>query len=306
MTKNFGRQLVAGGGAGAISRTLTAPLERVKIILQVQDVTKKALRTKRYKGVFDVLRRVPREQGVLAFWRGNGVNVARIVPNSAIKFSTFDTYKRIAMPDGEGEFKDRPKELFLRKMACGGLSGASTLIPVYPMDLARTRLTADLSTNPRYKGLFDLMVKTVEWEGVRGLYKGLGVSLVGIIPYLAISLTLYDTLKGIDPLGLENKSLLGNVLLGSISAISSQSLMYPVDTVRRRMQVSGALGMQKGLYDGPVDCAKYILQTQGWRGFYRGLLANATRAAPQTGIEFATYDFIRDMLTRHEKGNEKR
>jgi len=105
--------LVSGGFAGALSRTLLAPLERVKVLLQVQEVSLVPPEM-RYKGIVDALKRIPAEQGFLAFWRGNGVNVARMIPNSAIKFATYDSYKRLAFPDGEGAYSGR--EQFLRKM----------------------------------------------------------------------------------------------------------------------------------------------------------------------------------------------
>jgi len=287
-------QLISGGGAGAISRTLIAPLERVKVLLQVQEVSLTPPKD-RYKGIVDCLVRIPREQGFLAFWRGNGVNVARMIPNSAIKFSTFDMYKRWAFPDGESAYTSW--ELYLRKMVCGGLSGVSTILPVYPMDLARTRLTADVSTERRYNGLFDCLKKTAEAEGFLGLYKGLFISLAGIIPYLAISLALYDTLKDMTK---KRKlsfwgSPVGLVALGSVSAVVSQTVAYPMDTVRRHMQVSGAIG-QKSRYRGTWHCITKIYQSAGIGGFYRGVFANGIRAAPQTGIEFACYDMIKKWL----------
>lgn len=284
------RKLIAGGGAGAISRTLTAPLERVKVVLQVQAVSKVPEALK-YKGIWDCLTRIGREQGVLAYWRGNGVNVLRIIPNSAIKFTTFDTYKKLAFPEGEAEYKGREK--FLRKMFCGALSGVSTIIPVYPLDLARTRLSAD--TSSRYNGMVHLMQSTIEKEGIAGMYKGLGISLCGIMPYLAISLSTYDTLKDMTQGDPFFSHPLGKVMLGSTAAILSQSLAYPIDTVRRHMQVSGALGQQR-LYANTSDCIRKIYASGGARGFYKGLLANASRAAPQTGIEFACYDFIASLL----------
>lgn len=236
-------QLLAGSGAGVISRTLIAPLERVKVLLQVQEVSIDIAKENRYKGILDTLIRIPREQGFVSFWRGNGVNCARMIPNSAIKFTTYDYYKTLVYPNGEQNYSKT--EAFFRKMACGALSGVSTLVPTYPMDLARTRLTADVSANRRYRGLVDCIVKTRQSEGVYGLYKGLGISLAGIIPYLALSLSMYDEFKNIAK---ETKikfwlSPFGLVCLGSISAIISQTIAYPLDTVRRHMQV-GAAGKQ--------------------------------------------------------------
>jgi len=288
----FAVQLIAGGGAGALSRTLLAPLERVKVLLQVQEVSLVAP-ANRYKGILDALYRIPREQGFLAFWRGNGVNVARMIPNSAIKFATYDTYKKLAFPEGEMAYTGRDQ--FLRKMMCGGLSGMSTLLPLYPMDLARTRLTADVATIRHYNGLIDCLVKTRQAEGFLGLYKGLFISLAGIVPYLAISLSLYDSMKSWAKSRGFGQSPILNFTMGSFAAVVGQTVSYPLDTVRRHLQVSGALG-QKSRYSGTRNCVEKIYKSAGWRGFYRGVIANGIRTAPQTGIEFASYDFFANIL----------
>lgn len=288
--------LVAGGGAGAISRTLMAPLERVKVLLQVQEVSL-VPQEQRYRGILDCFFRIPKEQGILAFWRGNGVNVARMVPNSAIKFSTFDMYKRLAFPQGEAAYNST--ELYLRKMVCGGLSGLSTLLPLYPMDVARTRLTADVATPRQYSGLVDCFRKTVQIEGIQGLYQGIGISLTGIIPYLAISLAMYDTLKDIVKKHNPEYSnhFVSRLVIGSVAAVVSQTIAYPLDTVRRHMQVSGGLG-QKSRYKNTFHCIRKIYAKSGLLGFYRGVLANGIRAAPQAGIEYAFYDLIKDWLNQ--------
>mmetsp|Transcript_3808 Transcript_3808/g.4611 ORF Transcript_3808/g.4611 Transcript_3808/m.4611 type:complete len:418 (-) Transcript_3808:242-1495(-) len=288
--QNFASKMFAGGGAGAISRTLTAPMERVKVVLQTQAVSN-IPESQRYKGIIDCLVGIPRQQGIVGYWRGNGLNVFRIIPNSAIKFSTFDYYKSVAFPRGESNYEG--KEKFFRKMACGGLAGVSTLAPIYPLDLARTRLSAD--TTGKYRGLVHLVRSTVERQGIRGLYSGLTVSLCGIIPYLAISLATYDTLKEITQGNELFDNPAGKVLLGSVAAISSQSIAYPIDTIRRHMQVAGGLG-QKDSYKSTFDCVRAIYRANGWRGFYKGLVANASRAAPQTGIEFACFDILSGIL----------
>lgn len=188
ISKKFALEVIAGGAGGGISRTIVAPLERVKVLLQVQELAlSKSQVSRPYSGIMDALVRIPKEQGFLAYWRGNGVNVIRIVPNSAIKFSTFDHFKRLTFPGGEDKYKKDYRDFTLRKLACGGLSGVVTIIPIYPLDLARTRLTADVRTNRMYKGLFDCLKQTFKNEGFTGLYKGLGISVFGIIPYLVCS-----------------------------------------------------------------------------------------------------------------------
>lgn len=223
-----------------------------------------------------------------------------MIPNSAIKFTTFDFLKSVAFPLGEHAYTSN--ELMMRKLMCGALSGVVTLVPVYPIDLVRTRLTADVNEVKRYRNALDCVKQTVRRKpdgtggGVPALYKGLSISLAGIIPYLALSLTMYDTLKDkakesqipffSTPFGL--------ITLGSTSALISQTITFPVDTIRRRLQVSGVPGQP--VHKTTWECIAHVYRTSGIGGFYRGVLANGLRSAPQTGIEFACYDVIRKYL----------
>ncbi len=284
-------KLVAGGCAGAVSRTLTAPLERVKLVMQVQQVqmaggdAAASATARPFRGVLDALRRLTLEQGVRSLWRGNGINCLRIVPNSGIKLASYSELKAIAFPNGEGAYSGREKHM--RKMLCGALSGVTTIVPIYPMDLLRTRLAADGSG----RGLTQLLRTTLRTEGVQGLYRGLPVSIGGITLYLSLSLSCYDLLKDVTASHHAFFSHpFGKVLLGSVAAVLSQSVAYPVDTVRRCMQVSQER-------TSTWACVKSIYARGGWRGFYRGLAANAARAAPQTGLEFMAFDIFSSLLT---------
>jgi hypothetical protein len=285
-------KLVAGGCAGAVSRTLTAPLERVKLVLQVQQVqmaggeavAAPSATARPFRGVLDALRRLTIEQGVRSLWRGNGINCLRIVPNSGIKLASYSELKAIAFPNGEAAYSGREKHM--RKMLCGALSGVTTIVPIYPMDLLRTRLAADGSG----RGLTQLLRTTLRTEGVQGLYRGLPVSIGGITLYLSLSLSCYDLLKDVTASHAFFQNPFGKVLLGSVAAVLSQSVAYPVDTVRRCMQVSQER-------TSTWACVKSIYARGGWRGFYRGLAANTARAAPQTGLEFMAFDIFSSLLT---------
>ncbi|PIC49079.1 hypothetical protein B9Z55_007805 [Caenorhabditis nigoni] len=140
--KKFLIDLASGGTAAAISKTAVAPIERVKLLLQVQETSKTITVDKRYKGIMDVLVRVPKEQGLSALWRGNLANVIRYFPTQALNFAFKDTYKNIFQKG-----VDRQKEFwkfFAGNLASGGAAGATSLCFVYPFDFARTRLAADV------------------------------------------------------------------------------------------------------------------------------------------------------------------
>jgi len=140
--KKFAIDLATGGTAAAISKTAVAPIERVKLLLQVQDASATIAVDKRYKGIIDVLVRVPKEQGFISLWRGNLANVIRYFPTQALNFAFKDTYKNIFLK-GLDKKKDFWK-FFAGNLASGGAAGATSLCFVYPLDFARTRLAADV------------------------------------------------------------------------------------------------------------------------------------------------------------------
>merc|ERR1719197_1379812 len=189
----------AGGVAGAVAKTATAPIERVKLLIQTQDANPKIIsgEVKRYSGIVDCFTRVGSEQGFSAFWRGNTVNVIRYFPTQAFNFAFKDTIKGL-FP------KYNPKTefgaFFAANMASGGLAGAGSLTIVYPLDYARTRLASDVgSGNPQFSGLFDCLTKTISGGGFFSMYNGFGVSVVGIIAYRGPYFGVYDTLKELNP-----------------------------------------------------------------------------------------------------------
>ena len=170
---NFLADFAAGGISGAVAKTCTAPIERVKLIIQTQDANPKIKsgEVKRYTGIMDCFTRVANEQGIKAFWRGNLTNVIRYFPTQAFNFAFKDTIKAL-FP------KYSPKtdflKFFLVNMASGGLAGAGSLCIVYPLDYARTRLASDVgSGKAQFSGLMDCLTKTAKGPGgFMSLYNG--------------------------------------------------------------------------------------------------------------------------------------
>merc|ERR1711937_40246 len=196
---NFLIDFLAGGVSGAIAKTCTAPIERVKLIIQTQDANPLIMSGEipRYTGIMNCFTRVGAEQGLAAFWRGNFVNILRYFPTQAFNFAFKDTIK--------GWFpKYSPKTNFWAffgvNMASGGLAGAGSLCIVYPLDYARTRLASDVGSGKRqFSGLSDCLVKTMKVGGVGSLYNGFGVSVMGIIPYRGVYFGMFDSLMGLNP-----------------------------------------------------------------------------------------------------------
>jgi len=249
-----------GGLSGAVAKTLTAPIERVKLIIQTQDANPRIRsgEVPRYTGIVNCFTRVYREQGFGAFWRGNFTNVIRYFPTQAFNFAFKDSIKKLFPKyDSKKEFG----KFFLVQMASGGLAGAGSLCIVYPLDYARTRLASDVGSGKRdFKGLGDCLAKTAKGpSGFMGLYNGFGVSVAGIIPYRAVYFGLFDSLKEKNPYRHEKGTIAGilsTLCVAQFSAIVAGYASYPFDTVRRRLQMQSEKPKEEWVYKGSVDCLK--------------------------------------------------
>merc|ERR1712100_314438 len=193
----FLKDLAVGGVSGSIAKTATAPIERVKLLIQTQDANPRIMsgEVPRYTGILNCFTRVSAEQGVGSFWRGNTANIVRYFPTQAFNFAFKDTIKNM-FPSYSP--KDAFWSFFAVNMASGGLAGAGSLLIVYPLDFARTRLAADVGSNKtrEFTGLVDCLTEIASRSGPLALYQGFGVSVQGIIVYRGSYFGLYDTGKG--------------------------------------------------------------------------------------------------------------
>ncbi len=273
---SFLLDLAAGGTAGGISKTIVAPIERVKLILQTQDASTQITKETRYKGIGDVLRRVPKEQGVASLWRGNLANVLRYFPTQALNFAFKDKYKKIFVRHSP---KTDKLKFFGENLLSGGAAGATTLVFVYPLDFARTRLGADVGMGKarQFTGLWNCISTIHKQNGMRGLYGGFGVSVGGIMVYRAAFFGGFDTAKSLllqDP---TNPPILASWLIAQCVTTTAGIMSYPFDTVRRRIMMQA--GRPDKLYAGTLDCWRKIARNEGPRAFFKGALSNALRGS---------------------------
>jgi solute carrier family 25 (adenine nucleotide translocator) protein 4/5/6/31 len=291
--RSFMLNFAAGGISGAIAKTCTAPIERVKLLIQTQDANPRVIsgEVQRYTGIVNCFSRVRSEQGFGAFWRGNFTNVIRYFPTQAFNFAFKDTIKTL-FP------KYNPKTqfgmFFLVNMASGGLAGAGSLCFVYPLDYARTRLASDVGTGKRdFSGLGDCLSKTVKHGGPMALYNGFGVSVAGIIPYRGVYFGLFDTLREKNPYK-NDRGVVGTLSKFGIAqcvAIIAGYASYPFDTVRRRLQMQSEKPKEKWLYNGTLDCTRKIAQKEGVTALFKGAGSNALRTVG-SALVLVLYDEI--------------
>jgi solute carrier family 25 (adenine nucleotide translocator) protein 4/5/6/31 len=294
----FLKDFLAGGISGAIAKTATAPIERVKLIIQTQDSNPMIIsgEVPRYTGIGNCFTRVASEQGIGAFWRGNFTNVIRYFPTQAFNFAFKDIIKNLfPKADRKTEFG----KFFAINMASGGLAGAGSLCIVYPLDYARTRLASDVGSGKRsFNGLADCLAKTAKGpSGFMGLYNGFGVSVAGIIPYRGVYFGVNDTLAEMNPYQ-KRRDLVGLASkfgIAQFTAILAGYASYPMDTIRRRLQMQSEKPQSEWMYKGTMDCFAKIMKDEGTTALFKGAGANALRTVG-SALVLVLYGEIKEMM----------
>ncbi|XP_074597932.1 ADP,ATP carrier protein 1-like [Brevipalpus obovatus] len=292
---SFMKDFLAGGISAAISKTAVAPIERIKLLLQVQHASKQITADKQYKGIIDAAIRIPKEQGLVSFWRGNFANVIRYFPTQALNFAFKDKYKQIFL--GGVDKNKQFMRYFAGNLASGGAAGATSLCFVYPLDFARTRLGADVGKSGgerQYNGLADCLKKTVKSDGVIGLYRGFAVSVQGIIIYRAAYFGFFDTAKGMLPNPKTTPFLVSWMIAQAVTTVSGV-ISYPFDTVRRRMMMQSGLPPAERMYKSTLHCWGKIYKSEGGKAFFKGALSNVLRGTGGA-LVLVLYDEIKAVL----------
>ncbi|XP_075698857.1 solute carrier family 25 member 16-like [Rhinoderma darwinii] len=292
------RSFVAGGIASCCAKTAVAPLERIKILFQGQSVHY------RHMGILSTISAVKQTEGLLGFYKGNGAMLMRIFPYGAIQFMAFDEYKKL--------IKHKTGKLdHMDKIVAGSMAGITAVIFTYPLDVVRARLAFQVKGEEQYKGVIHAFRSIYTNEGgFRSYYKGLVPTLIGMAPYAGLSFYSFESLK---TAGLENApKLLGqpsadnldvlvlktpiNMLFGGLSGAISQTVVYPVDVARRRMQLAAMLPKNEKCQT-MFQTFSFIYREHGVRhGLYRGLSINYLRCIPSNAVAFTIYEFMRQLL----------
>jgi len=298
----FYEDFLIGGVAAGVSKTVAAPIERVKLLVQNQDEMLKTGRLKEpYKGVIDCFKRVVSEEGVLALWRGNWANVLRYFPTQALNLAFKEQFKTWFNYNKD---KDGYAMWFAANMASGGLAGALSLCFVYSLDYARTRLANDAKASKKgggerqFNGLIDVYRKTYASDGFVGLYRGFWVSCAGIVVYRGCYFGFYDSLKPVLLVGEFKNSFLASFALGWIVTIVSGLASYPLDTVRRRMMMTSGEAVK---YKSSLDCAAQIIRKEGVKSLFKGAGANILRGIAGAGV-LSGFDKIQELYIEFRTG----
>jgi solute carrier family 25 (adenine nucleotide translocator) protein 4/5/6/31 len=291
--EQLGSDLLIGGGLGALSKTVMAPVERVKLLLQTMDSNPEILagRVKRYAGIGDCFSRVYNEQGLRAFWRGNLVNCLRYAPQQGSALAFNDMLNNV-FPAYSSK-TDFWKSMGV-KLTSGGLAGGLANTICYPFDFARTRLASDVGKTKQFKGIMDCIATTVRNQGLRGLYTGWTVTVMGAFVYRAGQLGLFKQIQDMNPYQAD-KGTLGAASSFAAVTVARSAVMpfnYPFDTVRRRMMLQSEKPMSERIYKGSIDCALQVLRKEGARGMYKGMIPELFRGVGGS-LVIVAYDRIK-------------
>lgn len=268
--KHF-KGLFSGALAGVMSRTATAPLERVKILNQVQNLS--------HETTCQTLKRIWTQEGVKGLYKGNGVNAIRIAPYNAIQLAAFHRYKHML-----GVEADKPTS---KLIVASSASAMTSIVASYPLDVIRSTLTIQgengFVNRIAYRGIADTARDIYRTKGVRGLYNGMSASLIGITPYVGVNLAMFDVLKLYYQLPHDSPHFdLCNFGLGATSALVSATVTYPFEVTRRRLQLGGILNRRE--YDGFADCVRKTWKYKGVPGFFQGLSPCLLRVIPAMSV----------------------
>ncbi|KAI5669683.1 hypothetical protein M9H77_19536 [Catharanthus roseus] len=294
------KELIAGGAAGAFAKTVVAPLERTKILLQTRTEGFHSL------GVYQSLKKILKHEGVLGFYKGNGASVIRIVPYAALHFMTYEQYRSWILDYypalGTGSIVD---------LLAGSTAGGTAVLCTYPLDLARTKLayqvvntraslpngTRNFHAQPAYTGIRNVIESVYKEGGVRALYRGVGPTLIGILPYAGLKFYIYEELKRHVPEE-HQKSILMRLSCGALAGLFGQTLTYPLDVVRRQMQVEHLQPALQtgGAYRSTREGLVTIVRDQGWKQLFAGLSINYIKIVPSVAIGFTAYDMMKTWL----------
>lgn len=296
---NFAEDFFLSGTAAVTSKTIAAPIERIKMVIQNEgEMVRRGTLKEPFGGITKCAAWIAKEEGIGAFWRSNFTNCLRYFPTQALNFAFKGKVKKALSVS-----KDAPQwQKFTSNIASGGVAGTISLAFVYSLDYARTKLANDMKGKGgarEYTGLIDVYKKTLASDGVQGLYRGFTISAVGIFVYRGFYFGLYDS---IIPLLGDDVSFFVRFATGYAVTVVSGLLSYPIDTIRRRMMMTSG-GSKELMYSGSLDCATQTIKNEGFMSLMKGAGANILRGIAGAGV-LAGFDEFKKIYIKAKYGED--
>jgi len=327
--RHKGDEIIAGAFAGAIARMATAPFDVLKIRYQLQFSS-----VKKYTSIFQSIRTIIAEEGILSLWKGNLSATYLWITYSMLQFSSYEFLKTLgeSIPN---PFAAHPKmgrsddllldnasgpksalwSTFILFLAGAGASMTSTAA-TYPLDLMRTQFAIQ-GNDKAFPSMRSFITHTYRTNGVAGFYSGLPAAVIGIAPYMGLNFAIYETCKSfvnqLQSLTKEDRSITSQVLssgfCGAISGGMSKFIVFPLDTVKRRMQVQVLRNTLVGVGTMPTythmgQCLVDTVRNEGIAGLYKGITPTIIKSVAATAITFAAYEGAKEFLKTRRRNME--
>ncbi|KAH0466226.1 hypothetical protein IEQ34_006329 [Dendrobium chrysotoxum] len=283
----------AGALAGAVAKNLTAPLDRIKLLMQAILLAFPSREGSGNKGItfIEAFKLIGKEEGIKGYWKGNLPQIMRIIPYSAVQLFSYEVYKKV--------FSNKDGELsVVGRLFAGACAGMTSTFLTYPLDVLRLRLAVETGS----RTMSQIALNMFREEGVSSFYGGLGPSLIGIAPYIALNFCIFDLMKKSLPEKYRKRPET-SLITAMVSASLATLMCYPLDTVRRQMQMKGSP------YNTVFDAFPGILERDGVLGLYRGFLPNALKSLPNSRsifvIRLTTFDTVKGLIRAGQKELEE-
>eukprot|EP01117_Protostelium_nocturnum_P008932 TRINITY_DN3205_c0_g1_i1.p1 TRINITY_DN3205_c0_g1~~TRINITY_DN3205_c0_g1_i1.p1 ORF type:complete len:309 (-),score=78.05 TRINITY_DN3205_c0_g1_i1:186-1112(-) len=286
--RNKLKLLFCGATAGGFSRTAVAPLSRITILFMVSSMEKLGI-GEQYtnRGTWQALKETYKNEGIMGFYKGNGTHFIKKIPFSAIKFLSYERFKQVLTP------RDQQDARIWRRLMAGAAAAVVSVVLTYPLDLVHTHLSVQTSKSPKYSGIIGTLRTIAKEEGVRQWYRGLNVTLISVIPYVSINMTLWENFKMFFLTKYDLQDPFISSVCGALSGTIASTVTFPLDVLRRHIQLNSTRTQS---YLGYSDAIKRIWEAKGWRGFYRGIWPHYLSVIPITAISFGIYDLMKSAF----------
>jgi len=285
--------LIGGGFAGCLAKTVTAPLDRLIVLSQTSGLLASGpafgadRRVFREGGMLRGLRWIVHHEGVASLWRGNTCTCLHRFWHTGINFAMF------GYCTSPGILGDSPRG----RLASGAIASSIAVGAVYPLDLVRTRMMVETTQSPGCGQILRRLTTIWRREGLRGMFRGLGLALMSHVPPTAVSFCMYAPLKdALHVHGFVETSCMGTLLAGGASGVVGSMVTFPIDVLRRRLQVMGmvtATPSRTLLQD-----IAHIFQHDGLHGYWRGFKPDLARVFPQVAIMFYAFEYSKPVLDK--------
>ncbi len=293
--------LLAGAVAGIVSRTVVSPLEVVATAQMVRGGN---------KNMVGELTELFKNEGVKGFFKGNGANCLKVAPTRGVQFFAFEQFKKqlVTWKRAGMGLTDEDVDVVIRlnpieRLVAGGFAGMIASSMVYPIEVVKTMLTMYPG---KYAGIGAAFRGVINEVGPKGLYAGLGPTLIAMFPYVGVEFMIYETSKiFVESIMAKNAEENGEIAaalpiivslgLGALAGAAAQSSAHPLDVIRKRLQVQGING-NPVLYKNTIDCFAGVASKEGFGALYKGLGPACVATIPGTGIAYITYEFMKKFL----------